>query len=384
MQIIPSCPRNVVYVLAGLATVAFIPAVWVGCSPSGGADVHASEGSDGRENEEFRLPVSRKRTCVDLLLDQTIRVGTICMTIEPRGVLSVVYETIDGWELTKTHLATGDSIADIPVDDKGNPMLGRFEFNSGDITGATSHTFAVPLFKFGLERRLDDDLDRAIESCDPVTAHLAAHAALRKDNGDGTWQTQTGWAAGERMLAGGNGATLFTLSLDCDTHEPPQLEACATSFAKGDASTCFIGADFDLDGRADGIARWGWTNGPLAPGTGAAWPVYANADPCDVGKATRVGSLAVSYGRDGHAQIVFDRVGDFVLEEEHLYIGTEPLPRGQQGRFTVAPGRYPIAVELDHATHTENQVGGLHGDIYVAYHAVACLPDRSLSARAAR
>jgi hypothetical protein len=33
------------------------------------------------------------------------------------------------------------------------------------------------------------------------------------------------------------------------------------------------------------------------------------------------------YARDGNSWIAFDRVGDFVFDEEHLYVGSKPLPR---------------------------------------------------------
>jgi hypothetical protein len=371
MQTVTSSRCHISHVLAGLSIVALIPIVAVGCGPAGATD--AAEGTDSGGHDDPVLEAKHKRTCVELFVGQTIRVGTVCMTIPSRGgMMNVVYTTTDGWQLAQARLAAGDSMSDVPVDDNGDPLLDQFTFDSGDITGATSHAFAVPLRDFDLRR--NGDVDDPTENCDPVTAYLAAHAVLRKANHDGSWQTESGWGHGER---------LFTLSLACGAHEP-QLETCETSFAKGDVSTCFIGADFDRDGIADGIDHWGWSNGPLAPGTGAAWPVYAAAGECDVALGTRVGSLSVSYGREGNAQIVFDRVGDFVLDEEHLHVGTEPLPRGKAGRAMIAPVRYPIVRELDDATHTENRVGGLHGDIYVAYHAVACVTDRAPSRSFAR
>jgi hypothetical protein len=344
------------HVLVGLGVIAAI-VVGVGCNLAGGSDLaDAAAGTDSGESDDFLLTVKPKHICVELFAAQTSYAGTVCMTIEPRVAMNVVYMTTSGWELTEAHLAVGDSMSDIPIDDKGNSQLGQFPFNSGDITGATSHTFVVPLCDYHLDGH----------------AYIAAHASLRKRNADGTWQTETGWGLGHHIIDDSDWATQFTLSLECGAQEPPQLETCETAFAKGDASTCFIGADFDHDGSDDGIERWGWSSGPLVPGTGAAWPVYAASSQCDVGKGTRVGSLSVSYGREGNVQVVFDRVGDFVLAEEHLHVGTEPLPRGEAGRFTIAPGRYPIVRRLDDATHTENQVGGLEGDIYVAYHAVAC------------
>jgi hypothetical protein len=379
--------RNIAHVLAGFGSFALIAAC-PGCSPVASTEAtDAAQATDSDGNDEFVLPVKQTRTCVELIAGQTIRAGTVCMTIEPPAVMNVLYTTTGGWELIQAQLAAGDSMSDVPLDSEGNPVIGQFAFDSGDITGATSHAFVVPLLNFRFNGDFSHDNDTA-DSCDSVTAYLAAHAVLRKRNNDAkwpaTWQTETGWGHRAGIVDSGNWATFFNMSLECGAHESPQLEICETSFAKGGASTCFLEADFDQDGNADGIEHWGWSNGPLAPGTGAAWPVYAAAGQCDLAKATRVGSLSVSYGHDGNAQIVFDRVGDFVLDEEHLHVGTEPLPRGSDERSTITPGRYPIVRELDDATHTENLVSGLQGDIYVTYHAVACVPDPGPAGHVAR
>jgi len=370
--------RHVHLALAGLAVFALIPALWFGCAP----DDDPSESEDYAEEPAAEatpraVEITSESTCVTLFAGQTIDAGTVCVNADnsvdtsaqcdaqgTTGALNVVFTTTNGWELTEAHLAAGDDFADIPVNNKGNPKIGNFPYNSGDITGATSHTFQVPLCTFGL--------DGAAAECDPVTAYLAAHAAVRKDNGDGTWQTETGWGDGSTFVDRGSWAEFFTMVLECkNPPPPPPVGDCETSFAKADSGTCFIGADFDGDGNDDGFNRWGWSNGPIAAGTSETWPVYAAAGQCDISKGTLIGNIAVAYGSDGSAQVSFDRLSDFVLDEEHLYIGNEPLPRNN-GEYTVAPGQYPIVKELENATHTENTVTGLSGDIYVVYHAVAC------------
>jgi hypothetical protein len=372
-------PRRTVHLaLAGLAVFALIPALWFGCAPDGEEETLAeNEPSSDEDATPRAVAIASESTCVTLFAGQTIDAGTVCVSVDnnldtsaqcaaqgTKGALNVVFTTINGWQLTEAHLAAGDSFADIPINNKGNPKIGNFPYNSGDITGATTHAFQVPLCTFGL--------DGAAEVCDPVTAYLAAHAALRKDNGDGTYQTETGWGDGSQFVEKGSWAEFFTMELECKKDdEPPPVESCETSFAKADSGVCFIGADFDGDGADDGFSRWGWSNGPLAPGSSGTWPVYAAAGQCDISKGTHIGNIAVSYGSDGTATVSFDRLADFYLDEEHLYVGNEPLPR-DNGEYTVAPGQYPIVKELDNATHTENTVSGLSGDIYVVYHAVAC------------
>lgn len=319
-------------------------------------------------------------TCVTLFAGQHIDAGTVCVTVDAgvdtsaqcgegaTGALQVVYATHDGWELVETHLAYGNEMADIPTNKKGNPKIGLFPLASGDITGATTQGFEIPLCELGL--------DGADEVCEPTIAYLAAHASVRKDNGDGSFQTETGWGEGDGLNDQGSWAQMFSVELECHAckgEEPPPVAECETAFAFADdgSGTCFIGADFDGDGIDDGFNRWGWSNGPIAPGTSTQWPVYAGAGQCNLDNGALVGHLSVSY--DGAtAEVTFDGVGGYVLDEEHLYIGSEPLARNVNDELTVAPGQYPVVVDLDGATQTFNSVTGLSGDVYVVYHAVAC------------
>lgn len=78
--------------------------------------------------------------------------------------------------------------------------------------------------------------------------------------------------------------------------------------------------DSSPDGQPDG------SNRPPAPCRNTTWPIYVAAGQCD-------------YGSDGNAWIAFDRVGDFVFDEEHLYVGSEPRPRGK-GEDSAAPGEF--------------------------------------------
>jgi hypothetical protein len=353
----------------------FALALWgAGCSVDGGSD--DVEGFDDMRYVE----VSGSSTCVTLFAGQTIDVGTVCVSIDnavdtgaqcgvgSTGVMNVTYATTGGWQITETHLAAGDQLADVPVNKAGNPQIGQFPLTGTSPAGTTTQSYAVPLCSFGL--------DGTDEACDPVKSYLAAHAVVRKQNANGTWQSETAWGDGERIVKKGSWAEYFNMKLECKEEvepPPPPVAQCETAFANagnGD-QTCFIGEDFDGDGDPGDFNRWGWTNGPIAPGTNMQWPVYAAAGQCNLGNGELVGHLTVNYSGSS-AQVSFDRVGDFTLDEEHLYIGNEPLPRDGNGQYTVAPGQYPLVVELDEATHTSHTVDGLTGNIYVVYHAVAC------------
>lgn len=362
-------PRLSIALVAGLALASF----GAGCSVDDDDDV---EGFDDMRYVE----VVGASTCVPLYAGQTIDVGTVCVSVDnavdtstqcgagATGVMNVTYATTGGWQISESHLAAGDQLGDIPVNKAGNPQIGQFAFSSTSPAGTTTKSYSVPLCSFGL--------DGEDESCDPVKSYLAAHAVVRKQRANGTWQSETAWGDGERIVKKGSWAEYFNMKLECREEvepPPPPVAQCETAFAlagNGD-ETCFIGGDFDSDGLNDGFNRWGWTNGPIAPGTHMQWPVYAAAGQCNLGNGELVGHLTVNYSGSS-ATVTFDRVGDFALDEEHLYIGSEPLPRDGTGQHTVSPSQYPLVVELDDATHTSHTVNGLSGSIYVVYHAVAC------------
>jgi hypothetical protein len=92
---------------------------------------------------------------------------------------------------------------------------------------------------------------------------------------------------------------------------------------------------------------------------------------CDPSRGEIVGHLGVAYS-GGTATLSFERVGDVLLDEEQIHVGSEPLPRDGSGSHTINLSDFGITV--DHAgvptsTHT---VAGLSGEIYVSYHAIAC------------
>lgn len=329
------------------------------------------------EYESDRLvEIAGEETCVALFAGQHIEAGTVCVTIDSEadssascgdgasGIVHVEYATSGGWTIEETHLAVGDEVSDIPANNKGNPKIGHFEHAGTHDAGTTVVGYDVPLCELGL--------DGADTSCDPVNAYFAAHAVVKGPDGS----TETAWGNGESMTEQGSWAEMFSMDLVCkDEGDAPPVKQCETAFAvAGDGSqTCFIGADFDGDGIDDGISRWGWTNGPVSPGTSVQWPVYAAAGQCELGNGTLVGHVTIDYGLDGSATITFERVGDYGLDEEHIYIGTEALPRNGQGELTVAPGQYPLVIDLEPGTTTtSNTVDGLSGDVNVVYHAVAC------------
>jgi hypothetical protein len=266
----------------------------------------------------------------------------------------------DGWQLTEAHLWIGENIVDMPQTRKGNPRVGNFPYHSGDITSATSWTFDIPLADLGNEPYV----------CDKAF-HIAAHAAVRKDLG-GEWRTETAWGAGERFVERGSWGTYFTILFTCSPLLPIPIMKCESAFAYGGTTlaTCFSAIDEDGDGVPD-FTGWGWSNGPLGPGV-YEFGLYAGAARCNLTRAELVGTVRLDY--NGSVAIVtYDLVGDYVLRETHLWIGSEMLARDRALELSIAPCDYPFIHEnLDGAIWDQFVITGLSGDINMVAHAVVC------------
>ncbi len=178
------------------------------------------------------------------------------------------------------------------------------------------------------------------------------------------FEEETAWGDGEDFL-GNNWATYFTHTIQCEDPTPPPTGGCETAFAFGNSdATCFIGSPWITTGR------WGWTNGELGTGN-YSFDIYAGAGQCDTDKGTLVGTLTVNY--DGSTAVVtYTMDSPYTMDETHLYVGNEPLPRDVNGNYTVAPGQYPYQHDLTDATTDTYTITGLSGDIYVVAHAVVC------------
>ena len=199
---------------------------------------------------------------------------------------------------------------------------------------------------FGLTQRPDPN--------DQNTPNYGAHVGAGGGNFDSetgapglsTWGWITDIQTGERLWV-----MDFNFKFDCEVEEP----SCETAFARGDdGATCFI----DLEEY--NFNRWGWTIGPLSEGE-YTYDIYAAAGQCDINKGTLVGTVDVSYS-DGNVEVTYNIDDAYEVEETHTYAGNDPVPTGNNGRPTVAPGQYTIGENLE-------------GEIYVIAHAVVCGTD---------
>jgi hypothetical protein len=249
----------------------------------------------------------------------------------------------------------------MPVNKSGNPQIGLFPYKSGDITGSTTYSIVIPFTTLNFSCPGPDDY------------FVAAHAAVRKPLSGGTFQTETGWGDGQRLVQRGNWAMYNMIYISCDQAPPkPVSSATETAFAfDGDQSGCFQ----NYSAFIDNPNRWGWTNGTYGTGN-YSWDIYAGAGQCDITKGTKVGVLTMNY-TGTTATVTYSLSGTnpstglpYSLKEVHLYVGSEEFPRDKQGDYTIAPGQYPKkASSLSGQTYTFN-VTGLSGNVYVIAHAV--------------
>jgi hypothetical protein len=313
--------------------------------------------------------------CTTLFAGQTIDAGTVCMTVNGDN-LDVTYTTTGGWELTEAHLWVGTALSDMPQTKKGNPKIGNFPYNSGDITGSTSYTFSVALESLGFSCPSDD-----------TGYYVAAHAALRKDNGDGTYQTETGWGDGDPLVEKGSWATVSSVTLTCDCGSNPPVDgncetAYATTLGGGQAgsdsvSQCFTdpgssGCDDDEDGMNDALSnKWGWQIGPISAGTTEVYNLHAGGGKCDTGKGFLAGTATVTY--DGSNLTV-----DYEVTEPGYELGATHVYAGNSKSCTSAPGQFTIdggSGVFDGSCNTVSFSTGsatISGDIYIIMHAEIC------------
>ena len=134
----------------------------------------------------------------------------------------------------------------------------------------------------------------------------------------------------------------------------------AFGYASG-SSTCFS--------EITGTPRWGWSIGPISEGVDT-FDIIAGAGRCDTAKGTKVGYGIVSY-QGGVAQVSFHAYPGQAFFEAQLYVGSEKLPRGLKGKYTVAPGQYPFKHDIENVTSDSFTVTGLTGNPYLVLHLVS-------------
>ena len=141
-----------------------------------------------------------ERQAVILYAGQSVVAGEVAVSVVDNE-LWITYETTEGWTLNEVHAWVGKVLSQMPQTGTGNPQVGRFPYKGHGIAD-TTYPVTVPLSDLG-----DNPCGK--------TFRVAAHASVRTQRHDGTFQTESAWADGERLVTPGNWATYFEFTLTC-------------------------------------------------------------------------------------------------------------------------------------------------------------------------
>jgi len=304
---------------------------------------------------------------------QTINAGIVSYSdIDTNGdqvddALKVEFQATGGWQFSEINFFIGNSLSELPVNKSGNPMPGQFPYKSYNIVGQTSFVFTIPFSTLGY----------ACPSTNMRNFYVAAHASMRKPLSGGSYQFESGWGDGLRLVARGNWAMYNQIFITCDIiNTPPVSATTETAFSfDGDQSGCFQGYSLFIENPM----RWGWTNGPYAQGT-YTFGLYAGAGQCDLSKGIYVGDVRVVYtGSVATVSYLLSGTNPatglpYSLRELHLYVGNEEFPKisvgAQAGEYTIAPGKFPYKATNLTGQNYSFTVNNLSGSIYIIAHAV--------------
>lgn len=220
---------------------------------------------------EVEAPVGcSEPVVVDFFAGQSIDIGDVTISNDEDS-LYIHIQTSGDWVLGHTHLYVG-AAADMPSTPNGNPKIGNFPYNTPHNPSVTSYTYVLPLA----------DLD----SCFLIALH--AEADLVNEDGE-VIQSETAWADGNQLNAGGSWAT--------------GLDYCVQSCCEVEAQ------DYILYG----------------------------------GQTIEVGVLSVTNDGD-NLYVTYSTTGCWEIGETHLYVG-EAANIPTNGANTPVPGQFPYKTE---------------------------------------
>jgi len=264
--------------------------------------------------------------------------------------------------LTETHLALATSLSGIPQNKQGIPVPGQFPWKH-DLTETPKTVDTFKIAKTDLLFPVDCGTEFVI----------AAHAALAvMDPLTGLpTKVETGWGGGN---AGPGPRWWFYVPYAWQCCQTGESSGACSQTAWGyypDANQCFLNFDLNGDGKKD-FSRWGWSNGPLTPGT-YTFELWAAAGQCNTTKGTLVGTVTVVYN-GATATVTYKVDAGFAISQTQLYVGNYPVNQVAQGKKTepsVAPGQFPyIHSEPDMFVAQDTFSVPANGQIYILAHAV--------------
>jgi hypothetical protein len=150
-------------------------------------------------------------TQVDLIAGQHYDAGDVIIASNDE-FLFVTFILENGWLLYESHVAVGDTVADIPQTKKGCPKNGNFAF--GDThAGDDMYVVAIPLNSFAHDE----------------TIIVAAHAVVAQGSGSSYWE-ETAWGEGSEFECR-NWAMYIEHNISPCVEEPPRRRTVFTEAA---------------------------------------------------------------------------------------------------------------------------------------------------------
>ncbi|MEZ5196180.1 MAG: hypothetical protein R2764_07225 [Bacteroidales bacterium] len=311
--------------------------IFLGCQKS-----EVIDQSEKDNNDNTFISKSTKTPCgtptVATLLDwnNSIFPGTVTV-INDENNLFVTFETNSDYEMWKTSLYVG-AAENIPLNSSNGYI---------DPETHTGHFDRVCSLYQGIHmpRIQDTTFTIHLSGLDNCFAVVAISIVRSKITGE--------LSTVSAMIPTKTTSYYFDYCVQ-DCSEPE----CETAFAYGeDVATCFI----DIPGVNSN--RWGWSNGPITDPSSYSWEIYAGAGQCEIGKGTLVGTLDVDYS-GGMVNVVYNIDPNFTLNETHLFIGDDYLPK-KGNKYKTAPGQYPYSGESSYSIPAT-------GPIYIVAHSVVC------------
>jgi hypothetical protein len=245
----------------------------------------------------------------DLLAGQFTDVGDVHVTHTDEILYITYYVNEPGWCLMETHLHVAGNASLIPQTKRGNPKVGRFDYQ-GQHDCITEYTYEVP-----------------IQWPANVSVTIAAHAVVAYDHSGnaatkgGNFSTETAWAEGE-PFPGNSWAMHFDyfLCFDYGGGIGPESEIAYAYGPDGSgiASLCFY------DAGINALSGWGWQLGPIYESCTLELRALPGLQQnCELVPGFHVGMVEIDM-KGKRMDITITTFPGYSFNESHLWVSDSP------------------------------------------------------------
>lgn len=317
-------------------------------------------------------------TCGDKVSDLTagkdIKVGKVSVSNDAEKLYVTYSLTYPGAVFGTLHAWVGSDLLNVPKNDQGIPIPGRFSFHSGaDVfpssAGLTNYTFAIPFQRINAAGLPSVDAS-GNTTCNPINLFVVTHAEVNIDS-DNDGVVDKGETAFGGGISGEDGSRWwfydsYTICCDFGGGVPCMTE---TAFGKGGWvwTTNKNSNPEKLPSLALTKSRWGWAINVKTPGV-SIYDIWAGAGLNKTANGTKVGTLTVNWN-GAQAEVSYNLSPGYVAEEVHIY-AADAKPT------TVAPGQYGYpeagydAGGVQNFTHTVPLADAAGDGVWLIAHAV--------------